>query len=280
MLRTALQCAACAVAFGISIGVTSAASVYQDPEGEFRIPLPDGWTVERPPMSNEMCELTATDIKSSRDPISQFNVRACAVELDPASLRQGYDDPRARGDLQREIYLLAYKHENMRRAQTLYDLEAKSMRLHQQLQELATLKAEQADQAKLQGIEQGIEAELREIDAQLRSPPPAPDDPAYATQIQKLLLEETCRPLFRGFMAALGKAGRVETSGKVTRTTALGRNAMRNDFMFYPNKDGKPRKGFMIYLFGDRTAYVFMAIGDEHEYPVVAQMFEGIEVLR
>lgn len=81
-------------------------------------------------------------------------------------------------------------------------------------------------------------------------------------------------------MNALSEAGRLEASGKVNRTTALGRDALRSDFVFYPKKDGKPRKGFMVYLQGNRTSHFFAAMGDEHEYPAVRHMFEATEILR
>lgn len=287
MLWATLQCAVCALAFAVFASVASAASVYQDPAGEFRTPLPDGWTVERQAMSKKMCDGTATDIRSGRDPVTQLKVRTCAVDLDPASLREGYYrvNPKARALAEETAAVFRDTDAaTIQNLQTLSNqLESENRALRQQIENTAgNPEARQAAQAKLQRNE----AKLNEIgaaQAQIQSQPkglPAPGDPAYAAQVQSRLLEEVGQPFFTGSMEALREAGRVETSGKVSRTMALGRNAMRSDFVLYPKKDGKPRKGFMIYLHGERTSYFFAAIGNEHEYPTVAQMFEATEILR
>lgn len=289
MLRTTLQYAACTLVFVVFAGVTSAAGVYQDPAGEFRTPLPHGWTVERQAMSKEVCEGTATDIRSGRDPITQLNVRTCAVDLDAASLREGYYRGKPQARAQDEEVAAELRGSNaamLRELQGLSEqLAAQKSTLRQQVENPATApEARQAAQAKLQQTE----AMLKEaaVQGQFRSAPkglPAPGDPAYpayAAQVRNRLLESGGQPFFTGCMNALRAAGRVETSGKVSRTTALGWSAMRNDFIFYPSRDGKPSKGFMIYLYGERTSYFFAVMGDEREYPVVAQMFEATELLQ
>jgi hypothetical protein len=285
MLRTTLQYAACTLVFVVFAGVTSAAGVYQDPAGEFRTPLPHGWTVERQAMSKEVCEGTATDIRSGRDPVTQLSVRTCPVDLNPASLRESYyrGNPQTRAQdesLQKD--LAASTQEMIRALQPLSDqLRAENRTLRQQIDNPETTpRARQAAQANLQKNEATL-AQLGETQAESMSERlPATDDPAHATQLRSRLLEETGRPFFTGYMKALREGGRVETSGKVSRTTALGRDAMRSDFVLYPKKDGKPRKGFMVYLLGHRTSYFFAVMGDEQEYPTVAQMFDATEILR
>lgn len=211
MLPMILQHVACALILAIFTSVASAGAIYQDPAGKFRMPLPDGWTVERRPMPREVCEGTATDIRSGRDPITQLNVLTCAFDLDPVE---------------------AGRREIERMAQTWSE----------QFQ--------------------------------------ADDNAVDVTQLQRRLLEELCRPFFRGHVDALREAGRLETSGKVNRTMALGRDAMRSDFTFYPKKDGKRRLGFAVYLHGDRTSYFFAVTSNDQEYPAAAQMFEATEITR
>lgn len=175
MLRASLQWLACALTFVLAANVANSAGVYDDPAGEFRTPLPDGWTVERATMSKEVCEGTATDIRSGRDPITQLNVRTCAVDLDPASLRESYykSNPRARA--QDEEVAAELRGANAAMTQQLQglseQLEAEKRALRQQIEDpRTTSQGRQTAQAKLQKTEAMLK-EAAEMQGQFSSLP-------------------------------------------------------------------------------------------------------------
>ena len=275
MLRTSLQPAACTLAVAVYASGASAAGVYQDPAGEFRTPLPAGWTVGREAMSKQVCEGTATDIRSGRDPITQLNVRTCAVNLDAASLREGYYRGKPQARAQDEEVAAELRGSNaamLRELQGLSEqLAAQKSTLRQQVENPATApEARQAAQAKLQQTEAMLK-EAAEMQGQFRSAPkglPAPGDPAYpayAAQVRNRLLESGGQPFFTGCMNALRAAGRVETSGKVSRTIDGEPSANLSD----------PRAAFPPPLVQQQSAQR----ADAAVVPLAADIRDGSEVV-
>jgi hypothetical protein len=75
-------------------------------------------------------------------------------------------------------------------------------------------------------------------------------DPA---ELQSRTLVESSQPFFRGWFDGLAEQARVEDRSDVYPTRFANLNALRLDVTYYRDDADDPRRGYAVYLIGDRT---------------------------
>lgn len=99
-----------------------------------------------------------------------------------------------------------------------------------------------------------------------------------SAELQSHMLVESSRPFFRGWVDALVKQARVEDRSDVYPTRFANLNALRLDVTYYRDDAEDPRRGYGIYLIGERTTFFLTLTAGRSQFKELEEILSTVRI--
>ncbi|MFL6286660.1 MAG: hypothetical protein ACJ74Q_26275 [Pyrinomonadaceae bacterium] len=99
-----------------------------------------------------------------------------------------------------------------------------------------------------------------------------------SADLQSHMLVDSSEPFFRGWFNGLVEQARVEDRSDVYPTQFANLNAMRLDVTYYRDDDDDPRRGYAVYLIGDKTACFITLTAGRSQFKELEEILSTIRI--
>lgn len=96
--------------------------------------------------------------------------------------------------------------------------------------------------------------------------------------LQPHMLSESSKPFFQGWLDGLSEQARIEGTGEVYPTVFDNVSAVRMDVTYYRGDADDPRKGYSIFLNGDKTTFFISLTGNRSRLRELEEMISTLRV--
>jgi hypothetical protein len=92
------------------------------------------------------------------------------------------------------------------------------------------------------------------------------------------MLVETSKPFFQGWMNGLKEQARVEGTGQIYPTRFADFDALRMDVTYYRDDPDDPRRGYCVFLLGDKTTFFISLTGSKSRFKELEKIISTIRL--
>ena len=101
--------------------------------------------------------------------------------------------------------------------------------------------------------------------------------PASA-ELKPHMLVEASKPFFQGWMNGLKEQARVEGTGQVYPTQFADFDALRMDVTYYRDDPDDPRRGYCVFLLGNKTTFFISLTGSKSRFKELEKIISTIRL--
>jgi hypothetical protein len=98
------------------------------------------------------------------------------------------------------------------------------------------------------------------------------------TDLQDYTLTDASQGPFQGWLDGLKEQARVESSGKVYRTRVDGIDALRLDVTYYRGDGDDPRKGYALFLIGQKKTFFISLTGARPGFAELEKIISTLDI--